>query len=128
MLKGFKEFLMRGNVVDLAVAVVIGAAFSQIVNSVVADVLTPIIGMFGGRPDFSSLMIGPIAIGKFTNSVVNFLIVAAAIYFLVVVPINAAKKKLHKEQQAAPPPPPEPSDEVKILRDILAQLKAGNPR
>lgn len=126
MLKGFKEFIMRGNVVDLAVAVVIGAAFGQVVNSVVADVLTPIIGMFGGRPDFSSIAIGPIAIGKFTNSIVNFLIVAAAIYFLVIVPINAAKKKLQKPQEPAAPPPP--SEEVKVLRDILAQLKESKSR
>ncbi len=126
MLKGFKEFVMRGNVVDLAVAVIIGAAFGQIVNSLVADVLTPIIGLFGGAPDFSSIKLGPIAIGRFTNAVVNFFIVAAAIYFLVVIPMNAAKKRLKKQQEQIPLPVPEPSEEVKLLRGILEQLKKEN--
>ncbi len=123
MLKGFKEFIMRGNVVDLGVAVIIGAAFGQVVNSLVADVLTPIIGVFGGAPDFSSIKLGPISIGRFTNSVVNFFIVAAAIYFLVVIPMNAAKKRLKKQQEQIPATPPEPSEEVKLLRGILEQLK-----
>jgi large conductance mechanosensitive channel len=123
MLKGFKEFIMRGNVVDLAVAVIIGAAFGQIVNSLVVDVLTPIIGVFGGTPDFSSVKLGPIAIGRFTNAVVSFLIVAAVIYFLVIIPINAAKKRLKKQQEQIPFPVPEPSEEVKLLRGILEQLK-----
>ncbi|MCL4468734.1 MAG: large conductance mechanosensitive channel protein MscL [Deltaproteobacteria bacterium] len=127
MLKGFKEFIMRGNVVDLAVAVIIGAAFGQIVHSLVVDVITPILGVFGGAPDFSSIKLGPVGIGQFTNAVVNFLIVAAVIYFLVVVPINTAKKRLIKQEKAAPAPVPEPSEEVKLLRGILEQLKS-NPR
>jgi len=88
MLKGLRDFLMRGNVVDLAVAVVVGAAFNQVVNSLVADVLTPILGALGGIPDFSALKIGPVAIGRFINAVLNFLIVGTAIYFMVVVPMN----------------------------------------
>jgi large conductance mechanosensitive channel len=67
MLKGLRDFLMRGNVVDLAVAVIVGAAFNQVVNSLVADVLTPILGALGGIPDFSALKIGPVAIGRFIN-------------------------------------------------------------
>lgn len=81
MLKGFKEFIMRGNVLDLAVAVIIGAAFNKVVNSLVVDVLTPLIGAIFGAPDFSALKLGPIAIGNFLNAVVNFIIVSAAIYF-----------------------------------------------
>jgi large conductance mechanosensitive channel len=79
MLKGLRDFLMRGNVVDLAVAVIVGAAFNQVVNSLVADVLTPILGALGGIPDFSALKIGPVAIGRFINAVLNFLIVGTAI-------------------------------------------------
>ncbi len=121
MLKGFRDFLMRGNVVDLAVAVVIGGAFGQVVNSLVADVLTPLIGALGGAPDFSALKLGPIALGKFINAVVNFVVVAAAIYFLVVVPMREVERRLRKEAQAAPPP--EPPEEVWLLREILEELR-----
>ena len=121
MLKGFKDFLMRGNVVDLAVAVVIGGAFGQVVNSLVADVLTPLIGALGGAPDFSAIKLGPMALGKFINALVNFVVVAAAIYFLVVVPMQEVSRRLKKEEaQAAPPPPPE---EVRLLREILEELR-----
>ncbi|AFV76425.1 large conductance mechanosensitive channel protein [Thermus oshimai JL-2] len=121
MLKGFKDFLMRGNVVDLAVAVVIGGAFGQVVNSLVADVLTPLIGALGGAPDFSAIKLGPMALGKFINALVNFVVVAAAIYFLVVVPMQEVSRRLKKEEaQAAPPPPPE---EVRLLREILKELR-----
>ncbi|HAR36268.1 MAG TPA: large conductance mechanosensitive channel protein MscL [Acidobacteria bacterium] len=125
MLKGFKEFIMRGNVVDLAVAVIIGAAFSQIVNSMVADVLTPLIGAIFGRPDFSGLSLGPVALGKFINAVVNFLIVAAVIYFAIVVPMKKIQelKDRKKAQEAAAAPAPEPSAEVKLLSEILETLK-----
>ncbi|WP_028950061.1 large conductance mechanosensitive channel protein MscL [Sulfurihydrogenibium subterraneum] len=123
MLKGFKEFIMRGNVLDLAVAVIIGAAFNKIVESMVADVLTPLIGALFGAPDFSAIKLGPIALGKFINAVVNFLIVAGAIYFFVVVPMNAIKQRREKEQEQTPPPPPEPSEEVKLLREILEELR-----
>lgn len=118
MLRGFKDFIMRGAIVELAVAVVIGAAFGQVVGSFVGDVLMPIIGLLGGAPDFSALKIGPIAVGRFINAMVTFIIVAAAIYFIVVVPMN----RLRAKQEAAAPPP-EPSEEVKLLSDILAELR-----
>jgi large conductance mechanosensitive channel len=108
-------------VVDLAVAVVIGGAFGQVVNSLVADVLTPLIGALGGAPDFSALRLGPVALGKFINAVVNFLVVGAAIYFLVVVPMREAEKRLKKGAETAPPP--EPPEEVRLLREILAELR-----
>ncbi|MBC7350356.1 MAG: large conductance mechanosensitive channel protein MscL [Candidatus Aminicenantes bacterium] len=125
MLKGFKEFIMRGNVADLAVAVIIGAAFSQIVNSMVGDVLTPLIGAIFGRPDFSGLFLGPVALGKFINAVVNFLIVAAAIYFAIVVPLKKIQelKDRKKAQEAAAAPAPELPAEVKLLSEILETLK-----
>jgi large conductance mechanosensitive channel protein len=120
MLKGFRDFIMRGNVVDLAVAVIIGGAFGQVVGSLVSDVLTPLIGALGGAPDFSAIRLGPIALGKFINALVNFLVVAAAIYFLVVTPMNELAKRRREEAPAAPPEPPE---EVKLLREILEELR-----
>ncbi len=121
MLKGFKSFIMRGNVVDLAVAVIIGAAFNQIVNSMVGDVLTPLIGAIFGRPDFSGIMIGPVALGKFINAVVNFLIVTAAIYFAIVVPMRKIME--HFEKKKAEQPAPAPSEELRLLSEILDTLK-----
>jgi len=122
MLKGFKDFIMRGNVVDLAVAVIIGGAFGAVVNSLVADVITPIIGAIGGKPDFSAIKIGPILFGKFINAIVSFLVVATAIYFIVVMPMQRvqARAKKKEEAQAEPPSPPE---DVRLLREILETLK-----
>lgn len=92
VLKGFKEFISRGNVFELAVAVVVGAAFSGIVNSLVRDIITPVIAAVGGQPDFSSLFFtingSRFMYGNFINAIVSFLIVAAAIYFLVVAPLR----------------------------------------
>lgn len=88
MLKGFWKFILRGNVIDLAVAVIIGTAFGAVVNSVVKDIITPLIGAIGGQPDFSAVTLGPIQIGNVINNVLSFLIVAAVIYFVVVVPMN----------------------------------------
>ncbi|MEV1001779.1 large conductance mechanosensitive channel protein MscL [Nonomuraea sp. NPDC050202] len=89
-MSGFKKFLMQGNVIDLAVAVVIGAAFNAIVQSFVADLLTPLISAFGGLPDFSSLKVtigqSNFMYGNLINAIVSFLMVAAVIYFLVVKP------------------------------------------
>lgn len=91
LLKEFKEFAMKGNVVDLAIGVVIGGAFSAIVSSVVEDLITPLIGAIFGQPDFSGIKLGPIALGNFINAVVNFLIVAFCL-FAVVKAINKMKK------------------------------------
>jgi large conductance mechanosensitive channel len=116
MLKGFREFIARGNIVDLATAVIIGVAFGAIVDSLVKDIITPIIGMLGGQPDFSNIKIGSIAIGNFLNAVIAFLIKAAAVYFLVVVPFNRFATKL----VAAPPPTPS-EIYLKEIRDLLAK-------
>ena len=91
LIKEFKEFAMKGNVIDLAVAVVIGGAFSAIVNSLVGDLIMPIIGAIFGNPDFSSFTPGGIPVGNFINAVVNFLIVAICL-FAVVKAINKVKK------------------------------------
>jgi len=107
MLKGFKQFLLRGNVIDLAVAVVIGVAFGDIVKSLVADLLTPLITAIVGKPDFSAIKFtinhSTFAIGHFINAVVSFVLIAAAIYFFVVVPVNAVLARARRGQ--APPDP-----------------------
>ena len=87
----FKEFISRGNVMDMAVGVIIGGAFGAIVTSLVEDVITPIIGMIGGSQDFSSLKIGPIMIGNFINAILNFLIIALVI-FMVIKALNKANE------------------------------------
>ena len=92
MLKGFREFIMRGNVIDLAVAVVIGAAFGAVVKAFVDNILTPIIAAVFGKPDFSNLVFtvngSAFRYGLFINALISFLLIAAAIYFVVVLPMN----------------------------------------
>jgi large conductance mechanosensitive channel len=107
MLKGFKQFLLRGNVIDLAVAVVIGGAFGAVVTALVKDLITPLIAAIAGKPDFSALKFtvnGSIfAVGDFLNALVAFILVAAAIYFFVVAPMNAIMARARRGQ--APPDP-----------------------
>jgi large conductance mechanosensitive channel len=107
MLKGFKQFLFRGNVIDLAVAVVIGAVFGKVVTALVADLITPVIAAIGGKPDFSAIKFtvnGSIfAIGDFINAVIAFLMAAAAIYFFVIAPVNVVQARMRRGQ--APPDP-----------------------
>ncbi|MBB4917748.1 large conductance mechanosensitive channel protein MscL [Streptosporangium saharense] len=104
MINGFKNFLLRGNVVDLAVAVVIGAAFTAIVNSFVSDILTPFIAAIGGRPDFSALTLriggGEIKYGLFLNALISFLMVAAVIYFLVVRPYEKISSRFARQEES----------------------------
>ena len=92
MLKGFKEFLLRGNVVDLAVAVIIGAAFGSVVTALVKDLLTPLVAAIVGKPDFSAIHFtvngSRFLIGDFINAVASFVLVSSAIYFFVVAPMN----------------------------------------
>jgi len=106
MLKGFKQFILRGNVVDLAVGVVIGAAFGTVVTAVVKDLITPLIGAVGKVPDFSSLSFtlrgSQFMYGDFINALLSFLLIAAAVYFFVVLPINALVARSHNEPPADP--------------------------
>ena len=140
MLKEFKEFAMRGNVVDLAVGIVIGAAFGKIVDSLVRDVIMPPIGLALGRVDFSNLFLvlkegaqaGPYATvdaaakagavtlnaGLFLNTIISFVIIAFAVFMLV-----KAINRLKREEQAAPVAPAEPPEEVKLLREIRDALR-----
>ncbi|HET6547766.1 MAG TPA: large conductance mechanosensitive channel protein MscL [Solirubrobacter sp.] len=124
MFKEFREFIFRGNVVDLAVAVVIGAAFGAVVAAFVADLVTPLIAAIGGKPDFGDLAFtindSRFAYGHFINAVISFLIIAAVIFFFVVKPLNA----LAARRKAEAPEPEAPADDVRLLteiRDLLAQ-------
>jgi large conductance mechanosensitive channel len=107
MLKGFKQFLLRGNVIDLAVAVVIGGAFGAVVAALVKDLITPLIAAIVGKPDFSAIKFtinkSEFLVGDFTNAVVAFLLVATAVYFFVVVPVNAVMARMRRGD--APPDP-----------------------
>ncbi len=107
MLKGFRDFIFRGNVVDLAVAVILGAAFNGIVASLVGDVLNPLIAATVGKPDFSGVILhvggGAIKVGNFLNAAVSFLIVAAVVYFAIVLPMNALQARLKKPEPPAAP-------------------------
>lgn len=107
MLKGFKEFIFRGNVIDLAVAVVIGAAFGGVVTAFVKDLLTPLIAAIFGKPDFSGLYAelngSRFLYGDFINSLVSFLLIAFAVYFFVIAPMNAIAA--YKKRGEAPPDP-----------------------
>jgi large conductance mechanosensitive channel len=106
MLKGFRDFVLRGNVVDLAVAVIIGAAFNAIVTSMVSDVLNPLIAATIGRPDFSGVVLnigsGHIKIGSFFNAAISFLIIATVVYFAIVLPLNHLQARLKKPEPDAP--------------------------
>ncbi len=121
MLKGFRDFVMKGNVIDLAAAVIIGAAFGAIIDSLVKDVITPILGMLGGQPDFSAIKLGSIGIGNFLNAVISFLIKAAGLYFLIVLPFSRFAARL----ATAPAPAAPPAQEVLLteIRDLLKQQK-----
>jgi large conductance mechanosensitive channel len=119
VLKGFKDFIMKGNVIDLAVGVIIGAAFGAIVESLVGDIINPAIGAIVGAPDFSAIKAGPLMIGKFINAVIAFLLKAAALYFFLVVPYNALTAK--PAPPAAAPPPTPTETFLKEIRDLLAK-------
>jgi large conductance mechanosensitive channel len=104
-MSGFRKFLLRGNVVELAVAVVIGAAFGAVITALVKDIITPIIGAFGGLPDFSAWAFtingSKFMIGDFLNALLSFVVIAAVIYFLVVLPVERIMERF----KPAPPPP-----------------------
>ncbi len=104
-MKGFRTFLLRGNVVDLAVAVVVGVAFNNIVQSLVKDIITPLIAAAGGKPNFGSLKfhIGgtPVSYGVFLNAVITFLIVAGVVYFLLVAPMGKLVAFSQRRKEAA---------------------------
>ncbi len=128
MLKGFRDFLMRGNVVDLAVAVIIGAAFTGIVTALNEGVITQLIAAVGGVPDLSkeALLIGdtPIKWGLVVQATLNFVIVAAIVYFVVIVPMNKAQERFNKPEAEAEATLTKDQELLAEIRDLLAKRGA----
>jgi large conductance mechanosensitive channel len=124
MAGGFKQFLLRGNVVDLAVGVVVGAAFGSVVTAFTKDLLTPLIAAVAGKPNFGAIQFtinsSRFLIGDFVNAVVSFLIVAAAVYYFVVLPVNALVSRARRE------PPADPT--TKKCPECLSEIAIGAKR
>jgi large conductance mechanosensitive channel len=118
MLKGFRDFILRGNVLDLAVAVIIGAAFTSIVNSLVKDIITPFIAAVVGKPDFSALTLnvngGIITYGNFLNAVIAFILMAGVVYFFIVVPANALIARMKGPEAVVNKPCPQCLSEIPL--------------
>jgi len=119
MWQGFKQFILRGNVLDLAVAVVIGGAFGVVVTALVKDIITPIIAAIFGKPDFSAIVFtvngSKFLIGDFINAVFSFLLIAIAVYFFIVMPVNTVMARLRRGE-----PPPDPT--VKKCPECLSDI------
>jgi large conductance mechanosensitive channel len=125
MLKGFKQFLLRGNVIDLAVAVVMGATFGAVVTALVKDLVNPLIAAIFGKPDFSAIAFtlnaSKFAIGDFLNALVSFLLSAVAVYFLVVLPVNTLMARIKRGEV-----PPDPT--TKQCPECLSEIPIGARR
>ena len=123
MIREFREFIMRGNVIDLAVAVIIGGAFTAIVNSLVADIIMPIIGVILGGVDFTSLAItvgdAVITYGNFIQAIINFLLIALVLFLII-----RAMNRMSRKKVEAPAVPPAPTVEEKLLTEIRDLLRA----
>ena len=124
MLREFKDFLMKGNIVELAVAFVMGVAFAAVVNSFVNDLIMPILAMIFGKPNFDDLTFtineAVFRYGSFITAVITFVSIAAAVFFFVVKPMDAIKKRMTKEEEASI------SDEERRHQELLAALRARN--
>ena len=119
MLEGFKKFILRGNVVDMAVGVVIGAAFGGVITALTKDLLTPLIAAIVGKPDFSAIHFTirgtPFPVGDFINAIVSFLLIASAIYFFVVLPVNTLVARMNRGDK-----PPDPT--TKKCPECLSEI------
>jgi large conductance mechanosensitive channel len=124
MLKEFREFILRGNLVDLAVAVVIGTAFTAVINALVASLITPLIAAIGGKPDFAGLTFtingSVFRYGAFINALITFLIVAAVLFFFVIKPVNALLARMKTE--------PPLDEETRDCPECLSQIPTGARR
>lgn len=121
----FKEFIMRGNVLDMAVGVVIGAAFTAIVNAIVTSIINPIIVLISGKTDFSKVSVGIFPIGELISAVINFLIIAFVVFWMVKI-INGAMNRFKKKEEEVEEETPEPSAEEVLLTEIRDLLKEQN--
>jgi len=128
MLKGFRDFILRGNVVDLAVAVLVASAFGAVITSFTAALVTPLIAAIVGKPDFGGLTFeingSVFRYGQFLNAVIAFVIVAVVLYFFVIVPMT----KLLERRKKGEVPPPEPTEDILLLRQIRDLLGGSDTR
>jgi large conductance mechanosensitive channel len=124
LINEFKEFALKGSLLDVAVGFVLGVAFATVITSLVEDVITPLIAGIAGQPDFSALTLtvgdAEIRYGAFLNAIIAFLMVALALFLFVVKPYNAMKRRFEKEEEAAPE---EPTAEVQLLTEIRDELR-----
>jgi large conductance mechanosensitive channel len=129
MIKGFRAFILRGNVIDLAIAVIIGAAFGAVVSAFATDFIGGLIGAIGGTPDFGRAGVtvngSKIVYGSTINALINFVIVAAVIYFVIVVPMTEMARRRAKDADADTPAP---SDEAVLLTEIRDLLRTSQAR
>jgi len=127
VIKGFKEFIMRGNVIDLAVAVVMGTALTAVIDRIVSGIINPLIAMLGGQPSLGAITItinnAVFHIGAVIDSIITFVIIAAAVYFVIVVPMN---KLIERRKAGLEPEPESATPEVELLEEIRDLLKARN--
>ena len=125
MLKGFKEFMLRGNVIDLAVAVIIGGAFGAVITALVKDLITPLAAAVGGKPDFSAIVFvvngSRFLIGDFINALVSFLMIGAAVYLFIVAPLNAWNERVRRGEVA-------PSPETRKCSECLSEVPVAARR
>jgi large conductance mechanosensitive channel len=116
--KGFRDFIFRGNLLELAVAFVVGAAFTALVTALVADLITPLLAAIGGKPDFSSLYFtvhnSKFMYGSFVNAVITFIIIAAAMYFVIVMPVGKALTRMTRKKEATERECPECLSEIPV--------------
>jgi large conductance mechanosensitive channel len=128
MLKEFRDFILRGNVVDLAVAVLLGAAFGAVVTAFASSFVTPLIAAIGGKPDFSDLIFtingARFTYGEFFNAVISFLIVAAVVFFVVIKPMNAVMQRIKRDDQ---PASDAPAEDIVLLTEIRDLLREQQP-
>jgi large conductance mechanosensitive channel len=125
MIQGFKAFLMRGNVLDLAVAVVIGTAFTAVIGAIVKGVITPLIAAIFGDPDLTAVGVFTVngaefSIGLVLDALINFLLVAAAVYFVIVLPVQKLQERRARGQEPVDEAPPEDIELLREIRDLLA--------
>jgi len=131
VLKEFRDFILRGNVVDLAVAVVIGAAFGAVVTGFVASFITPLIALIGGKPDFGDLTFSisgtVFTYGTFLNLLISFLIIAAVVFFVIVRPVNTLMARLKRGEEPEVEAPPQDVVLLMEIRDLLRDGGGGQP-
>jgi large conductance mechanosensitive channel len=129
VIKEFRDFILRGNAVELAVAVIMGAAFTSIINSIVKGLFTPLIGVFGGTPDFSEnkfTINGSVFLwGDVVNAIISFLVIAVIVFFVIVKPMNAAMARMKRQEEVEPDAP---TVDQKLLTEIRDLLKEQSPQ